>query len=132
CSSLLRRRTMRTLQRAAAALIYPAIMCLGVACERTDAPTGARPLASVVDPARLLVDDDLLLCPNAQYTSIQMAVNAAQPGDHIDVCPGTYNEQVIISGSGKNNIQLRSTKQWAAVIKAPMVMVPDLADNGFF
>src|SRR5438034_8630816 len=41
CSSLLRRRTMRTLQRATAALIYPAILCLGVACERTDTPTGA-------------------------------------------------------------------------------------------
>src|SRR2546422_6129724 len=34
---------MRTLQRAAAALTYPAILCLGVACERTDTPTEARP-----------------------------------------------------------------------------------------
>src|SRR3989475_2724730 len=34
---------MRTLQRAAAALTYPAILCLGVACERTDTPTQARP-----------------------------------------------------------------------------------------
>src|SRR2546422_521371 len=33
---------MRTLQRAAAALTYPAILCLGVACERTDTPTEAR------------------------------------------------------------------------------------------
>jgi len=32
---------MRTLQRAAAALIYPAILCLGVACERTTPPTEA-------------------------------------------------------------------------------------------
>src|SRR2546426_8151367 len=90
CSSLLRRRTMRTLQRAAAALIYPAILCLGVACERTDSPTGARPMASLADPGRLLVDDDLIQCPTAQYSSIQDAVMAAQPGDHIDVCPGTY------------------------------------------
>ena len=33
---------MRILQRAAAALIYPTILCLGVACER-DVPTKARP-----------------------------------------------------------------------------------------
>ena len=33
---------MRILQRAAAALIYPTILCLGVACER-DVPTEARP-----------------------------------------------------------------------------------------
>ena len=32
---------MRTLQRATAAVIYPAILCLGVACERTDTPTAS-------------------------------------------------------------------------------------------
>jgi len=69
------------------------------------------------------VDDDLVQCPTAQFTSIQAAVTAAQPGDHIDVCPGTYNEQVIIP-AGKDNIRLRSTRRWEAVIKAPMVMVP--------
>jgi len=123
---------MLTPHRTVAILIFPAIAYLGAACERTDTPTGARLMASLAGPARLLVDDDLVQCPTAQYMSIQAAVNDAQPGDHIDVCPGTYHEQVIISGSGKNNIQLRSTKQWAAVIKAPTVMVPDPADNGFF
>ena len=34
---------MRTLQRATAALIYPAILCTGVACERADPPTKAPP-----------------------------------------------------------------------------------------
>jgi len=34
---------MRTIRRAAAVLIYPAILCLGVACERTEAPTNSRP-----------------------------------------------------------------------------------------
>src|SRR5437899_12434298 len=87
-------------------------------------------MASLAGPARLLVDDDLVQCPTAQYMSIQAAVHDAQPGDHIDVCPGASHEQVIISGSGKNNIQLRSTKQWAAAIKAPTVMVPDPADSG--
>src|SRR5437879_3987472 len=39
---ILGRTAMRTLHRAAAVLIYPAILCLGVACERTEAPTSSR------------------------------------------------------------------------------------------
>ena len=115
---------MQPSQRIAAVLIFPAIAYLGAACERTDSPTGARPMASVVGPAPLLVDDDLIQCPTAQYTSIQVAVTAAAPGDHIDVCPGTYNEQVTIP-AGKDNIRLRSTRRWGAIIKAPAVMALD-------
>jgi parallel beta-helix repeat protein len=47
--------------------------------------------------ASLLVDDDRVQCPTAQYTTIQSAVNNARPGDVIHVCPGTYAEQVVIS-----------------------------------
>lgn len=47
--------------------------------------------------ATLLVDDDKVQCPNAAYTSIQAAVNAASPGDKINVCPGTYREQVRVT-----------------------------------
>ena len=35
----------------------------------------------------LIVDDDLLDCPNAQFMTIQDAVAAAMPGDKIKVCP---------------------------------------------
>ncbi len=34
---------MQTIRRAAAVLIYPAILCLGVACERADTPTSSPP-----------------------------------------------------------------------------------------
>jgi nitrous oxidase accessory protein NosD len=47
----------------------------------------------------ILVDDDKVQCPNAAFTSIQAAVNAANPGDHIRVCPGTYAEQVVVDKS---------------------------------
>lgn len=52
--------------------------------------------ASTSQATTLVVDDDLA-CPGATFTSIQVAVNAASPGDTIQVCAGTYNEQVILN-----------------------------------
>src|SRR5882757_2867752 len=46
--------------------------------------------------ARLVVDDDKVECPNAGFTHIQDAVDAASPGDEIHICKGTYAEQVTI------------------------------------
>jgi hypothetical protein len=39
-----------------------------------------------------VVDDDHAQCPNAAFTSIQAAVNAAAAGDTIAICAGTYRE----------------------------------------
>jgi hypothetical protein len=36
-------------------------------------------------------------CDNPQYSTISAAVAAAQPGSTIDVCPGTYSEDVVVS-----------------------------------
>ena len=47
----------------------------------------------------LLVDDDKIQCPAATFTSIQDAINAADPGSLIRVCPGTYREQLSINKS---------------------------------
>jgi nitrous oxidase accessory protein NosD len=47
-------------------------------------------------PELLFVDDDGKECPDAQFTSIQAAVQAAPPGAKIRVCPGEYQESVII------------------------------------
>ena len=63
-------------------------------------------------------------CTNPGYASIQSAVTAAAPGDRINVCPGTYQEQVQIP-AGKDNLELRSVVHWQAVIKAPLTMIPD-------
>src|SRR2546427_7608624 len=35
-------------------------------------------------------------CNHPGYSTIQLAVNAAAPYDRINVCPGTYTEQVTI------------------------------------
>lgn len=55
--------------------------------------------ARQVSAATLTVDDDHAQCPAATFTSIQTAVAAANPGDKINVCPGTYQEQVVINKS---------------------------------
>jgi nitrous oxidase accessory protein NosD len=47
----------------------------------------------------LLVDDDKVQCPTAAFTTIQDAINAAQAGNLIRVCPGTYREQLSINKS---------------------------------
>ena len=47
-------------------------------------------------PNTLLVDNDKVQCPSAAYTTINAAVAAALPGDTIQVCAGTYNENVTI------------------------------------
>jgi hypothetical protein len=69
----------------------------------------------------LIVDDDLADCPNAQFTSIQAAVDAAPPDAMIKVCAGTYVEQVQIP-AGKDGLTLFSVPDLGAVIKAPLVM----------
>jgi len=38
-------------------------------------------------------------CPNAQYTTITDAINAASSGDVIEICPALYPEQLIINKS---------------------------------
>ncbi len=38
--------------------------------------------------------------PNAAFTSIQAAINAASPGDRINVCEGTYAEQLVLDKPG--------------------------------
>ena len=51
-------------------------------------------------PRPLVVDDDRLDCPNADFTSIQAAVDAAPPDATIQVCAGIYHESVIITKDG--------------------------------
>ena len=48
------------------------------------------------DKPQLVVDDDKVECPNATFSRIQDAVDAAASGATIRVCKGTYAEQVAI------------------------------------
>ena len=47
--------------------------------------------------ARLLVDDDRAQCPTARYTTIQEAVDAAFPGETLEVCAGRYTSNTRVT-----------------------------------
>ena len=50
---------------------------------------------------QIVVDDNKVECPSAQFSSIQEAVDAAAAGTEIRVCAGSYSEQVTITKSIK-------------------------------
>lgn len=62
----------------------------------------------------LKVDDDQQQCEGAEFTSINEAIAAASPGDNIQVCPGLYQENVVVDktlkvvGSGPDNPRKRT------------------------
>jgi parallel beta-helix repeat protein len=134
---------MHVLQRTATILTFPVIAWLGAACQPGDAPTEAPTPGVSFDitngQTHWVNDDDPngppyvppgTSCNNPGYRTIQEAVTAASAGDHINVCPGLYPEQVVIPAD-KDDIRLRSTRQWEAVIKAPTLMVIDDDASGF-
>ena len=64
-------------------------------------------------PKTWYVDDDLVDYPDADFTKIQDAVNAASPGDAIIVYPGTYTENVDVN---KDHLAIQSENGAEATI----------------
>ncbi|MEA2621205.1 MAG: hypothetical protein QOH61_115 [Chloroflexota bacterium] len=62
--------------------------------------------------------------PGMAFVEIQSAVNAAGPRDTINVCPGTYKEQLLINGNRKG-LTLRSVERWQATIVTPNALSGD-------
>ena len=71
--------------------------------------------AAHAQTAVLYVDDDGADCPSAAFATIQSAVNAADAGALILVCPGTYRETVHIIGPTKNGLTLMANGDGGAV-----------------
>jgi hypothetical protein len=71
--------------------------------------------------ATVHVDDDGADCPSATQSSVQAAVNAANPGDTVAICPGTYvegngspgtsaltiNKSLTIKGAGSEKVKIQ-------------------------
>lgn len=70
-------------------------------------------LLSVSQPntarADLLVDDDGVQCPRADYANLQDAVDAARPGELVRVCPGLYAGTITITPD-KAGLTLRGVR----------------------
>lgn len=64
--------------------------------------------ASAASGATLSVDDDKAQCPGAQYSKIQNAIDAANPGDTVAICPGNYIEGNGAVGSNALTITSKS------------------------
>lgn len=115
-------------ERTAAPALFSSLFALGTDLSDVGfaGALAAGPSAAAAAPDsdgdNLLIVDDGLDCPNFEYTTIQAAVNAADPGDKIKVCRGTYPEQVTIPAA-KSGITLFSEGHLDAVIKAPPVML---------
>ena len=55
---------------------------------------------------------------NAEYNTIQSAVDAAVSGDHIMICPGIYPEHVVVP-AGKDNLDIHGTKTENTFVQFP-------------
>jgi parallel beta-helix repeat protein len=56
------------------------------------------------------------------FTHVQAAVDASDVNDVVVVCPGTYTEQIVITGD-RAGLTLRSSKPFGATLKTPGVLV---------
>lgn len=63
-----------------------------------------------------VVDDDLA-CPGATFTSITAAIAGASAGDTIQVCSGTYNEEVTV---GTNNLKIIGAGSATTTVSGPI------------
>lgn len=88
---------------------------------RTSSRLTVDQLSDRIVPAVLFVDDDGAQFPNADYSTIQSAVDAAEEGDTILVARGIYTEQVTIP-EDKDGLTIRSQQPHKAVVQAPDTM----------
>ncbi len=66
----------------------------------------------------LLVDNERVECPEAPFETISAAVAAAATGDTIEVCNGTYTEQITIAKS----VTLKAGSGSGVTVRAPLQM----------
>ncbi len=83
--------------------------------------------------ATLVVDDDFADCPDAAYSNIQVAVDAASSGDTIAVCTGTYagaevNKSVQIIARG--NVIINDGPNTHFFLRAGFYFPPDYSGSG--
>jgi parallel beta-helix repeat protein len=87
-------------------LLWHSALLLALTMVVAPAATGKKPSPPPKGGKHVLVvDNDKAQCKKADFTTIQVAVNAASPGATILVCAGTYQESVTIT---KNDLRIRA------------------------
>ncbi len=83
-----------------------------------------------------IVDDDGMASPPSSCSSaapasssIETTVEAAPQGSTINVCPGTYVEQVSFETPDDNSTTIRSLVRRAAIIEAPATIAADVVNK---
>ena len=71
---------------------------------------------NIYTPSTLLVDDNGVQCPTASFTSINAAIAAASTDDIIQVCAGSYNEDVAVNKS----VKLRGAGSATTTVSGPI------------
>ena len=101
--------------------------------------TGLAVLPGTASAANEVVGTKSASCPNAQFPTIQGAVNAAPPGSTIRICEGVYPEQVTINKAltlaGDSGAEIQPTSMTANTTDpssgdgiAAIVLVEDTTD----
>ena len=80
--------------------------------------------------ANLLVDDNGVDCPAAGFSHIQPAVEAANSGDTLIICPGTYAEGPGTAGTNGVTITKSLTLKGAGADKVTIKPTPETASGG--
>ena len=74
------------------------VTLLALTATSTGPATAAQTVDTAPSPRHLVVDDDRSQCADADFTTIQEAVDAAAPGDVVRVCPGLYTKTTGLDG----------------------------------
>src|SRR5436305_4722203 len=108
----------RRLVRGQGGVMKPVRLRLFALAATTSAVMG--PLVVIAGPATSAhaATHHVLVVPR-DFSTIQAAVDAASPGDTVNVSPGTFTEQVVIN----KDLDLHGAGAAATVIKAPPTLV---------
>lgn len=81
-------------------VLVAATTALAVAGALAPATGAVAASSSAVGPGRVIVvDDDKVECPDADFTVLQAALDAADDGDRVRVCAGLYRESLTVDTS---------------------------------
>jgi parallel beta-helix repeat protein len=109
------------MSRSISARLSAALICAGILTTMLAAPVSAGTTARWVDDDSS-PGDGPAACDSAAFSSIQAAIDASNDWDHVNVCPGTYTEQITLDVRG---ILVQSVPYRKAHLVAPVVLTEE-------